>query len=127
MIASLGNIQINPNQYWKYANFNKTDPINVTFNHDPNVNYTLLIVDENNPKPYMIHQLVINNNTTIHKYQPPSPPKNSGPHHYHILILEQNEKINDLNDLPRISFDPHDFIERYHLKIIDSLTFTVEN
>ena len=126
MQVYLGNIEIQPNQFFKYDNFNTTVPIRINFQHDPNTYYTLLIIDEDNPEPYRIHQLVINNNITIHEYQPPQPPKNSGPHHYHILILKQDSFIN-IKNIKRNSFDPKRFIDSYNLKIINSLMFIVEN
>ncbi len=117
----INNIDIIDNtNYSKYI-FNNIEP-KIYTNIKPAKLYTILMFDINAPNPSYVHWLVINNNTTIINYMPPSPP--SGSHNYFIYILEQSSSIN-YNYNERTNFDQNKFISLYKLKLFDSIHFIV--
>jgi len=98
--------------------------------------YTILMIDpdapsRNNPiHKYWLHWLIVNNDKTIADYEPPTPPKGSGPHRYFILLLEQTIKFspNEIGPIiQRNNFDVPEFIHKHHLKLIASIYFVSEN
>lgn len=107
----------------------------IEFDKKPGRLYTLLMVDPDAPSrenpiyKYWLHRMIINNNQEIMEYQPPDPPKGSGPHRYFFFLYEQKNKI-DASTLPefkRPKFNLPDFIYKHNLNQIDAIHFITEN
>jgi phosphatidylethanolamine-binding protein (PEBP) family uncharacterized protein len=106
--------------------FNKYAP-KIKFNKQNNKKYTIMMIDRDAIQKYWLHWLIVDTNNTIVPYNPPTPPKGSGTHHYCIIVLEQPNNIH-LTEIPnRPNFNPKRFIIRHTLKCIHSIEFLVNN
>lgn len=65
---------------------------NVTYTPSEGKVYTLLMFDPEAVGGNRIHWLVINSTTTLFPYVGPNPPPDST-HHYHFVLIEQEEPI----------------------------------
>jgi phosphatidylethanolamine-binding protein (PEBP) family uncharacterized protein len=65
----------------------------VRFNKKKNTLYTLLMFDPDAVHGNRIHWLIINSDIILFPYIGPNPPPGSGLHHYHFLLIAQDEPI----------------------------------
>lgn len=106
------------------------------FSMPPDTYYTVVMVDPDAPsskalgKSYL-HYLETNIDMghgdidTVVPYQGPSPPPNSGDHHYIFYLLEQPGPISVPGNIDRVSFDLDAFIKTYNLKHMADNSFIV--
>ena len=105
----------------------------IEFNPAINKLYTTIMYDidapnKNEPgKADWLHMLKVNNNITLAKYTPPSPPFRSGPHRYYIQVCEQTSPVKDIKISDRKKFCAKQFIAQQKLKVIGEFMFMVEN
>ncbi|NDE14328.1 hypothetical protein EBZ80_05285 [bacterium] len=87
-------------------------PPSITFfTMKPDRNYTFLLFDPDAVHGNKIHWLIVNhsvNNTgdCIFPYVGPNPPKRTGYHCYHFVLIRQDQKI-----------DPIPFLDRRHMEL----------
>lgn len=65
----------------------------ITLSLDNHRLYTLLMFDPDAVGGNLIHWMIVNTETTIFPYLGPHPPPDSGIHHYHFLLIAQDEPI----------------------------------
>eukprot|EP00734_Pompholyxophrys_sp_LG126_P000149 Pompholyxophrys_sp_v1_NODE_22_length_3962_cov_1.921423.p3 type:complete len:190 gc:universal NODE_22_length_3962_cov_1.921423:2264-2833(+) len=93
----------------------------------PNTYYTVVMIDPDAPGPKALGKSYLHlMETNIDKghgvidpvipYKGPSPPPNSGDHHYIFYLLEQEGPIDISEPIDRTTFDLSDFMKNYHLK-----------
>ncbi len=109
----------------------------IDYNPDPNKIYCLMMVDPDAPSKkdpifkYFLHWLIINISLDakdiIMDFEPPTPPENSGPHRYCIILFEQIKKINLEPIKERKRFPCASFVKEHDLKPVASLMFVTEN
>ena len=64
----------------------------------------------------------------IADYNPPTPPKGSGPHRYYLFVFEQEEDLGSEAEVPnRCGFSVAEYKGKFHLKAVASNMFTTEN
>lgn len=129
MEVYIKNNKIENNANYDITLFDNNQPI-IKFNKKHNKLYTIMIVDPDAPSynnsiyRFWLHLLIVNNDDTIIKYQPPNPPKDSGFHRYYILIFEQYNKINNIiNIKSRSNFDVFNFAKDNNIVLINKLMF----
>lgn len=95
--------------------------------------YTLIIWDPDAVVPAYIHMLIINipnkrvaNGTTILPYTPPAPPPGTGTHRYITALFRQNTPIS-IKTIKRANFDVANFVNKYHLELVEHKMFTVNS
>lgn len=90
--------------------------------------YTIIIIDHDAPYPsnpiykYKIHFMLCNSNQEIFKYKGPSPPEDSEPHRYTILIYSQDERITKFPE-DTSNFNLDNFVFKNDLHLLDEFTF----
>lgn len=108
----------------------------IKFNKSPDEYYTIIMVDPDAPSrqnpinKYWLHLLIVNNNSEIVKFEPPSPPTGSGNHRYVFFLLKQSgvlhgSKLKSVNG--RKNFNVREFIANNNLKVIDSVYFVTSS
>ena len=130
---TIGGVEVKNGDYLFLTDAQKPMKIDATQTKDLQ---TIIIIDSDAPNVdqpvyrYFLHMLTVNNNQEVMPYTPPAPPKNSGFHHYHILLAAQAKAI-DLENLTwlatRHRFDLDLFIHKYGLTVIDKLYFRTTN
>lgn len=98
---------------------------------------TIIMIDPDAPSrlnpiyKYWLHYLIVNNKDIVIPYEPPTPPKKSGPHRYQIYLLSQKDRLDPVkirnSVTERKNFNFNNFIEEYGLTIIYSTYFITEN
>lgn len=70
----------------------------------------------------------ISSGATFTDYNPPTPPKGSGPHRYYLFVFEQEEDLGSEAEVPnRCGFSVAEYKGKFHLKAVASNMFTTEN
>lgn len=98
----------------------------------PNIELsTLMMHDPDSSQPSWLHWLVVNipngdisKGNTIVSYNGPSPPPNTGTHHYIFELYSQNLSILPRN-IKRNSFVVKHFVEDYNLNFLKKQMFKV--
>jgi phosphatidylethanolamine-binding protein (PEBP) family uncharacterized protein len=118
---------IDNDKIYKTENFQGEYVIN--FDYNENKLYTIIMIDENAVNTtdgnYYIHLLKINTINEVIKFIPPTPPKDTGIHNYHIKIYEQPMYLKINNVPPRENFNLNYFVEQYNLKEVGNFTYKV--
>ena len=117
------NIPIANNKLYYYKLFNPSW-CNIKTNVKMPSMYTVIIYDESSASPDYIHLLIINNNETILKYEPPNPPSKSGEHKYHVCIYKQPSRIKYITN-NRSNFNTSEFLYNNKLSVLDCMMFKV--
>ena len=117
------NIPIKNDKLYYYKIFNQSQcNIKTSFKMPPL--YTVIIYDVSSSSPDYIHLLIVNNNETILKYEPPNPPAKSGEHKYHACIYKQQSRIKYVSNI-RSHFNTSEFFYNNNLKVLDCMMFRV--
>lgn len=116
-------------------------PIEVSWTANSNSLYTLIMIDldapypaPNNSKSPYLHLLITNirgNNIStgdsLIEYMSPSPPSNSLPHTYSVMVYQQPSYINPVKHSKRENFEPSYFAKRHNLTLVSDKNFKVGN
>jgi len=107
-------------------------PPKITFpNLESNKFYTLIMYDPNAVSGTFLHMLTVNinkmqNGVTCVDYHPPTPPLNSGIHHYTFALYKQNSETT-CDTYTRSMFDLNRYVTEHKLTLVANVVFTIDS